>query len=209
MPLTTAEICARLGVEEDQPLYLLALVSDKDGSFHGYGVTLPEWVDGEEVPTEHGRVLYAFTSPEKAKEFAKKTNWPNPDPTYPRVVYDWSEWGSIPDFEEPTHVEPGASDLREIAYAVAYFSHHHTLAIDAGPIGEGRYIPLEDLGWSRELVEVYRGYPAATHIDRFFGETADEAERAFREGRAVDNHGILRVPAHLLESDDTDAMQGW
>jgi hypothetical protein len=207
MPLTTAGIYARLGVEETQPLYLLALVSDEDGSLQGYGATLPEWVDGEEVPTEHGRVLYAFTSTEKAQEFANKTSWRHPDPAYPRVVYDWSDWWGGPD-EEATHVEPAEADLREIAYAVAYFSHHHTLAIDADPTGEGRYIPLEEFGWSRDLVEVYRGFPAATHIDRFFGETADEAERAFREGRAVDNHGILRVPAYLFEDVDEDSGQG-
>jgi hypothetical protein len=207
MPLTTAQIHAKLGVEEDQPLYLLALVSDEDGSFQGYGATLPEWVDGEEVATEHGRVLYVFTSPEKAEEFANKTRGHDPDPLYPKMVYDCSDWGWLPD-EGPVHVEAEVADLRDIAYAVAYFSHHHTLAIDAGPIGEGRYIPLEDLGWSRELVEVYRAFPAATHLDRFFGETADEAERDFREGRAVDNHGILRLPAHLFESADEDSRRG-
>jgi hypothetical protein len=206
MPLTTAEIYAKLGVEEGQPLYLLAFVSDKYGSFQGYGGTFPDWVDGEEVATEHGRVLYAFISAEKAEEFAKKTNWRDPDSAYPRVVFDWSDWGWLPD-EGPSHAVPEEADLRDIAYVVAYFSHHHTLAIDAGPIGEGRYIPLADLGWSRELVEVRRAFPAATHIDRFFAETAEEAEKAFREGRAVDNHGILRVPTHLLEGADEDL--GW
>jgi hypothetical protein len=201
--LTTAEVYAKLGVEEGQLLYLLASILDEDGSFQGYGATLPPWVDGEEVTTEHGRVLYAFTSPEKAEDFAKKISWLNPDPAYPKVVFDWSDWGWLPD-EGPSHVEPEAADLRDIAYAVAYFSHHHTLVIDAGSYGEGLYIPLEDLGWSRDLVEVYRAFPAATHIDRFFAETAEEAERAFREGRAVDNHGILRLPAHLFEGLDED-----
>jgi hypothetical protein len=101
-----------------------------------------------------------------------------------------------------SHFEPREVSLRYVAYVVAYvvayFSHPHTLAVDAGPHGEGRYIPLEDLGWSRELVEVYRAFPADTHIDRFFGETAEEAERAFRESHAVENHGILRIPTHLL-----------
>src|SRR5919107_5936527 len=203
MPLTTAEIYGKLGIEEGHPLYLLAYILDEDGAFQGYGATLPPWVDGEEVATEHGRVLYAFTSPEKAEEFAKKTSWPDPDPAYPRVVFDWSDWGWLPD-ERPSHAEPEEADLRDIAYVVAYFSHHHTLAIDAGPIGERRYIPLEDLGRSRELVEVYRAFPAATHIDRFFGETAEEAEKAFREGQAVDNHGILRLPAHFFEGPDED-----
>jgi hypothetical protein len=207
MRLTTTEICAKLRVEEGQPLYLLALVSDEDGSFQGYGATLPEWVDGREVPTEYGRVLYAFTSPEKAEEFAKKISWRDPDPAYPKVVYDWSDWGRLPD-EGPNHVEPAAADLRDIAYAVAYFSHHHTLAIDAGPIGQGRYVPLKDLGWSRDLVEAYRAFPAAAHVDRFFGETADEAERAFREGQAVENHGIFRLPAHFFEGADEDYGRG-
>ena len=204
MSLTTAEIYAKIGVDEGQPLYLLAFVSDEYGSFQGCGATLPPWVDGEEVATEHGRVLYAFTSLEKAKEFAEKTSRKDPDPAYPEVVFDWWDWGAQPDYEAPAHVEPRAADLRDIVYVVAYFSHHHTLAIDAGPIGEGRYIPLEDLGWSRELVEVYRAFPADTHIDRFFAETAEEAEKAFREGRAVDNHGILRLPAHFFEGPDED-----
>jgi hypothetical protein len=202
MRLTTTEIYAKLGVEEAQSLYLLALVSDEDGSFQGYGATLPEWVDGREVPTEHGRVLYAFTSPEKAEQFAKKTSWRDPDPAYPEVVYDWSDWGILPD------EGPAAADLRDIAYAVAYFSHHRTLAIDAGPTGQGRYVPLEDLGWSRDLVEVYRAYPADTHVDRFFAETAEDAERAFREGHAVDNHGILRVPARFFEDADEGSGRG-
>ena len=204
MPLTTGEIYAKLGVEEGQPLYLLALRSDENVSFQGYGGTFPEMVDGEEVPTEHGRILYAFTSPEKAKEFAEKTSWQNPDPAYPKVVFDWSDWGWLPD-EGPCYAKAEEANLRDIAYAVAYYSPRpHTLAIDAGPYGVGRYIPLEDLGWSRELVEVYRAFPAATHIDRFFGETAEEAEKAFREGQAVDNHGILRVPAHFFEGPDED-----
>ena len=203
MPLTTAEIYAKLGVEEGQSLYLLANILDEDGSFQGYGGTFPDWVDGEEVATKHGRVLYAFTSAEKAEEFAKKTNWQAPDPAYPRVVFDYSDLGCLPD-EGPCHVEPEEADLRDIAYAVAYFSHHHTLAIDAGSYGEGRYIPLEDLGWSRELVEVYKAVPVATHIDRFFGETTEEAEKAFREGRAVENYGILRLPAHFFEGPDED-----
>ena len=152
-------------------------------------------------------MLYVFTSPEKAEEFANKTSWHDPDPAYPEVLYDCPDWGCLCD-EGPAHVEPEAADLRDIAYAVAYFSHHHTLALDAGPIGEGRYIHLEELGWSRELVEVYRAFPAAAHIDRFFGETADEAERAFREGQAVDNHGIIRVPKHLFESPDEDSRRG-
>lgn len=207
MPLNTAEIYAKIGVEEGQPLYLLALVTDEDGALRGYRGTFPDWVDGKEVPTEHGRVLYAFTSAEKAEEFAKKTNWRDPDPAYPRVIYDWSNWVGGFDDTVPSHVEPDAADLRLIVYVVAYYSHHHTLAIDAGPYGEGRYIPLEDLGWSRELVEVHRAFPAATHIDRFFAETAEEAEKAFRDGRTVDNHGILRLPAHLFEDADEDL--GW
>jgi len=202
MPLTTAEIYGKLGVEEGQPLYLLALVTDEDGSLQGCGGTFREWINGEEVPTEDGPILYAFTSLERAKEFAEKTNWQ--DPAYPKVIYDWWDWGAQPDYEAPAHVEPRAADLRDIVYVVAYFSHHHTLAIDAGPIGEGRYIPLEDLGWFRELVEVYRAFPADTHIDRFFAETAEEAEKAFREGRAVDNHGILRLPTHFFEGPDED-----
>ena len=204
MPLTTAQIYAKLGIEEGQPLYLLALCSDEDGSLQGVGATFPDWKDGEELPTEHGRVLYAFTSPERAKEFAKKTSWQDPDPAYPEVLYAWWDWGAQPDYEAPAHVEPKAADLRDIVYVVAYFSHHHTLAIDAGPIGEGLYIPLEDLGWSRELVEVYRAFPAATHIDRFFAETAEDAEKDFREGRAVDNHGIFHLPAHLFEGAHED-----
>jgi hypothetical protein len=141
--------------------------------------------------------LYAFTSAEKAVEFAKKTSEPDPDPSYPEVVFDWSDWGAQPCLGA-SHFDPAEASLRYIANVVAYFSHSHTLAIDAGPHGEGRYIPLEDLGLSRELVEVYRAFPADTHIDRFFGETAEEADRAFREGQAVENHGILRLPAHLL-----------
>jgi hypothetical protein len=208
MRLTTTKIYANLGLDEGQDLYLLVCFGEESGELWGYGATLPEEVDGREVPTEHGRVLYAFTSPEKAEEFAKKTSGLDPDPAYPEVVYPWSDWGSYPDMEELTREEPTAADLRDIAYVVAYFCHHHTLAIDAGPSGQGRYVPLEDLGWSRDLVEVYRAYPADTHVDRFFAESADEAERAFREGHAVDNHGILRVPARYFEDADEGSGRG-
>lgn len=63
MPLTTAEIHAKLGVEEGQPLYVVALDCDENESSRRYGGTLPEWVNGGEVSIEHGR-LYASTSPE-------------------------------------------------------------------------------------------------------------------------------------------------
>ena len=209
MPLTTAEIYAKIGVVEGQPLYLLAHILDEDAVIQGYGATLPPCVDGdEEVATEHDRVLYAFTSLEKAEEFAEEISWPDHDPPYPRVVFAWSDWGGLPD-EGPCYAKPKEANLRDIAYAVAYYSPRpHTLAIDAGPYGEGRYIPLEDLGWSRELVEVYRAVPAATHIDRFFRETAEEAERAFREGRAVDNHSLLRFPVHRFKSLYEDPSRG-
>jgi hypothetical protein len=197
MPLTTAEIEAKVGVEEGQPLYLLALLNDEDGIVQGYGGTLPEWVADAAVPREHGRVLFAFTSAEKAEEFAKKTEGTllrGPDPGYPKVPYIMSDWENQR-YWGLGHVEPQAADLRDIAYVVAYFSHSHTLAIDAGPYGEGRYIPLEDLGWSRDLVEAYKALPVDTHLDRFFGETAENAERAFREGRVVEGDCTYRVPA--------------
>jgi hypothetical protein len=76
MPLTTAEIYAKIGVEEGQPLHLLALICDDCARLEGYGTTHPDWVDGEFVATEYGRVLYVFTSAEKAAEFAKKTRGP-------------------------------------------------------------------------------------------------------------------------------------
>jgi hypothetical protein len=163
----------------------------------------------ETVPREHGRVLFAFTSAEKAEEFAKKTEgtiWRGPDPGYPKVPYimgDWEDqcdWGS-------GHVEPQAADLRDIAYVVAYFSHSHTLAIDAGPYVEGRYIPLKDLGWSRDLVEAYQALSVDTHLNRFFGETAEEAERAFREGRALEGHRTYRIPP-FFESCYEDPSPG-
>ena len=84
MPLTTAEIYAKIGVEEGQPLYLLAHILDEDAVLQGYGATLPPWVDGEEVATEHGRMLHAFTSLEKAEEFAEETSWPDHDPPIPQ-----------------------------------------------------------------------------------------------------------------------------
>ena len=197
MPLTTAEIYAKLGVEEGQPLYLLAVVSDEDRSFQGYGTMLCKGEDSGTVAVERCGVLYGFTSIEKAERFAQKTRWGNHDQAYPEVVLDWSDFAG-PDIC-PMDVEPVAADLRELAIAVAFYAHPHYLLIDAGPNGEGRYIPLEDLGWSRELVEVRKAFPVDTHLDRFFGETAEEAEKAFREGRAVENHGMLRLPAHLAE----------
>ena len=91
MPLPTAEIYAKLGTEEGQLLYPLALHSEETWALLGYKATLPEGVDGEEVATEHDRVLYAFTSAEKAQEVAKKTSWHGVDLTYPEAAFDCSD----------------------------------------------------------------------------------------------------------------------